>query len=65
MKFSEINFEEIIEKGFDKLLIMRNGNLLVGGKIQNVLQHKEILGNKLVANQAADGDIWIIEVLDQ
>lgn len=64
MKFSEVNFEKIQAEGYDKLLVMKNDNLLVGGKVQNVLLHKPILDKKEVISQFGDEDIWIIKVSD-
>lgn len=62
MKFSEINFANIENNGFDKLLVLRNGQLLVGGLIKNVMIHEEILKNKEIDKQYGDEDIWVLEI---
>ena len=46
MKFGDINIQEIQRKGYDKMLIMRDGQLFLGGRIPNVMIHIEILKNK-------------------
>lgn len=64
MIFSEVDINRIESEGYDKMLILKNGQLLVGGKIKNVLIHIEILKNKTVKNQFGDQDVWVVELED-
>jgi ABC-type cobalamin transport system ATPase subunit len=64
MIFSDININKIMSQGYDKLLILKNGQLLVGGKINNVLINMDVLKNKTVTNQFGDQDIWVVELKD-
>ncbi len=62
MIFSEVDINKIESEGYDKMLILKNGQLLVGGRIKNVLIHTEILKNKIVINQFGDKDVWVVEL---
>lgn len=62
MIFSEVDINKIESEGYDKMLILKNGQLLVGGRINNVLIHTEILKNKIVLNQFGDKDVWVVEL---
>ncbi|MBQ3585030.1 MAG: hypothetical protein IJA27_10005 [Lachnospiraceae bacterium] len=64
MKFGDINIQEIQQKGYDKMLIMRDGQLFLGGRIPNVMIHIEILKNKTVRNQFGEDGVWVVEVTD-
>ncbi len=63
MKFSEIDIEQIQMDGYDKMLIMREGQMFLGGAIRNVLLHKNILDEKEIITQFGDQGVWIIEIL--
>ena len=64
MKFGDINIQEIQRKGYDKMLIMRDGQLFLGGRIPNGMIHIEILKNKTVRNQFGEDGVWVVEVTD-
>ncbi len=62
MKFSEINLENIDRRGYHKTLVLRNEELLVGGKTTNLIMYTEILKDKEVVNQFSEQDVWVIVV---
>lgn len=64
MKFSEIDFMKIRMQGYDKVVVYREGALVVGGKIENMFAYLEILKNKKVVHQYGDIDVWMIEIKD-
>ena len=64
MTFAEINIDEIINKGYDKMLIMRNGEMFLGGRISNILIHRAILDSKKIVNQFGDQGVWVLEIED-
>ena len=63
-QYSRDKFLEIQQKGYDKMLIMRDGQLFLGGRIPNVMIHIEILKNKTVRNQFGEDGVWVVEVTD-
>lgn len=64
VKFSEINIDEIQKKGYDKLLVMKEGQMIVGGSIKNILMYKDILKEKRVINQFGTDGVWVIDIID-
>lgn len=64
MKFSELDFNKITSEGFDKLLVMKNGEMIVGGRVGNIPVYMPILKDKRVIAQYGDVDIWVVEIAD-
>lgn len=64
MKFGEINLEKIRMRGYNKIVVIRNGKLLVGGSTKNMVVYQPILKDKIVKEQYSEQEVWIIEVAD-
>lgn len=62
MKFGEINLEKIAMRGYNKTLVIRNGQLVVGGSTKNMIVYQPILKDKIVKEQYSDQEVWVIEV---
>ena len=62
MKFSEIEFDKIKLRGYDKTVVHREGKLIVGGKTENIGVYRDILKDKTVKGQCGDVDVWMSEI---
>lgn len=62
MKFGEINFDNLKKEGFNKLLVLRDGQMYLGGKMENLVMYQDILKDKEVSRQFGDEDVWVVEM---
>lgn len=62
MKFADIDINSIQKNGFDKILIIRNNEIFLGGTLKNILVYKDIIKEKTVLKQFGDEDTWVIEI---
>lgn len=61
-KFGEIDFDKLKREGFNMLLVLRDGQMYLGGKLENLVAYKDILKEKEVTRQFADEDVWVVEM---
>lgn len=61
-KFGEIDFDKLKREGFNMLLVLRDGQMYLGGKLENLVAYKDILKEKEVTRQFADEDVRVVEM---
>lgn len=62
LRFSDIDLKKLEAEGYDKMLIIRNGQLFLAGRTSNIASYYEIIKDLKVKSQKGNEDIWEMEL---